>query len=40
MTHRKKIDNMHQKAQMIKQYDVILRTLDKQLNNEKTTNED
>lgn len=26
---------MHQKAQMIKQYDVILRTLDKQLNTEK-----
>ena len=26
---------MHQKAQMIKQYDVILKTLDKELNTEK-----
>ncbi len=31
---------MHQKAQMIKQYDVILKTLDKQLNNEQATNEE
>jgi hypothetical protein len=33
---------MHQKAQMIKQYDVILKTLDKELNTEKPTglNED
>jgi hypothetical protein len=31
---------MHQKAQMIKQYDVILKTLDKELNTEKTNNED
>jgi hypothetical protein len=29
---------MHQKTQMIKQYDVILKTLDKQLNTEKITN--
>lgn len=31
---------MHQKAQMIKQYDVILKNLDKQLSSDKTTNED
>lgn len=29
MIYKKKVENMHKKAQMIKQYDVILRNLEK-----------